>query len=157
MSQIRRHHQRPAWMPPEIPDPPLWHAPEEWITQAELAAELQISARQVQNLEPRGLPSRGERGSKRYPKWDCLAWYFAWRRLHDQDRLSLPDTLDIDEARRVYESWIGLCGAYFTQDASRPLSWLALEHVALARQLRESGGHPDDLLPSGFRSIYGLG
>ncbi len=51
-----------------------------WLTQREAAKLLSFSTRQVQNLEVRGLPSRGARKSKRYALPHLLIWFRAYKR-----------------------------------------------------------------------------
>lgn len=47
-------------------------------SQAELAKQLNLTTRQVQNLEVRGMPSIGTRKAKRYPIPHVHIWYRAW-------------------------------------------------------------------------------
>jgi hypothetical protein len=57
----------------------LLDAPLEWLTPEEAARTLEISTRQLRNLEERGLPFRGEQSQKRYAYPLCHDWYQVWR------------------------------------------------------------------------------
>lgn len=49
------------------------------VTQAALAEWFEITTRQVQNLEARGLPCEGGRSTKLYPIPDAVLWYRSYR------------------------------------------------------------------------------
>jgi hypothetical protein len=69
--------------------------PGELVDQAELAALLQISDRQIRNLMTRGLPFTREGGVLRYPVMACTRWHVAFLRMVAQrlpvHRLELID------------------------------------------------------------------
>lgn len=46
-----------------------------WIGQQEAADTIKVSARHVQNLEEKGLPTKGSRASKRYPLPHVVVWH----------------------------------------------------------------------------------
>jgi phage terminase Nu1 subunit (DNA packaging protein) len=50
-----------------------------WLEQAELAELLDITERQIQNLEKVGLPAEGHRSTKRYPIPHAVVWYSQYQ------------------------------------------------------------------------------
>lgn len=83
-------------------------APIEWLTPEEAAATLEISTRQLRNLEARGIPCRGAHGAKRYAYPLCFEWYQVWRRQAEsrrgyagQRRLGALEAIQTWSAQRV--------------------------------------------------------
>ncbi len=50
-----------------------------WIRPAAAAEELGVTPRHVQNLEAKGLPSTGNRETKRYARPHCLVWLLQYQ------------------------------------------------------------------------------
>lgn len=72
-----------------------------WWSQKDTADALGISTRWLQELEPRGMPARGRRGSKEYCWPDVLMWHVAYRR-REGSRLPVR-FLSMDVARAEYQ------------------------------------------------------
>jgi len=52
-----------------------------FANQAELAAMLGLSVRQIRRLREAGMPCEGPKGRPRYPVAECVRWYVASQRL----------------------------------------------------------------------------
>jgi hypothetical protein len=49
-----------------------------WLSQAEMAEIIRKTTRTVQDLEKKGLPNRGFRGTKRYPTPHAVIWWESY-------------------------------------------------------------------------------
>lgn len=113
------HEKKFGW---RVADPPSRYRV--WLlTQKQLAETLNISERQIQNLEEKGLPHEGRRDTKLYPWGDALIWYLIYRR-----------QLSRRYAQKEGVKWLSPAIARAEYDA-----FLARERLSVARQ--------DELLP----------
>ena len=92
-----------------------------WNTQAELAEIYRFSTRQLQRLEPKGLPAFGTGADKRYPLPQAAVWLLEYR--HLRNRGTRVDYLPLDVALARHE--LGTVAMlYAEQTEPRDLVWI---------------------------------
>jgi hypothetical protein len=73
-----------------------------WRTAKDTAADLEITTRRLQQLEALGMPSRGYRGTCRYPWPHSMEWFIAYRiQLNLGKRVAHIDIADVMDARDI--------------------------------------------------------
>jgi hypothetical protein len=117
------------------------------MTPAELAEECGITTRQLRNLEPRGLPSVGDRKAKRYPWPLAEEWYRVFTRRSRDDRGVAIPYLDPREATAEFNRALELIRAY-------NFITLRNEEGELDPPSRERIGQARDLLRRGLVPAY---